>query len=197
MHTRQSAFGTGLLFVLILLAGCVPYSDHPLTAPSAAIDDPDLIGNWYADDDGKRNLIRISRGKAPGQVRVLLEEEDETEPADLSKLSGHLGEIAGKRYMNLRSDDPDDDVPGFIFVRYAIAEGRLGIAISDPTKLEQAIESGKLEGEIIKGKWYSTAHITAGTAALAEFVAGNDAEIFMETLYLQPLEDKAASSGND
>lgn len=189
MHTPKPIHAICLLLILILTA-CVPYSDHPLTPLAKAVEDPALIGDWYVDENDKRTFFHILRGEKAGDIRIRIEEENETEPGEFSILSGHLGKLAGERYMNLLSNDPKDDIPGFMFVRYRIEDGKLGISLSDPSRLEQAIKSKALEGELIKSKWFTTAHITAGTRQLQRFMAENQADVFMEIRYLQRLESK-------
>ena len=187
---RRTSSLIRLVLLTTLLAGCIPYSDFPLTAPETARDDPAIIGDWYAEENGERSIFRISKGEQTGTILVTSEKTDGQDPGELSRLRGHLSIIDGRRYMNILSDDPDEEIPGYMFVRYSVDDGRLGIAINDPDRLFEFVETGRLEGEVIRHEWSRSLHITASIEKLRRFVSEHDAEIFMETRYLERLTDK-------
>ena len=182
-----------LVLLTAMLAGCIPYSDFPLTSPDSATDDPAIIGDWYAEENGRRTLFRIGKGKSAGAIVISIEEQDGGDPGDVTRLRGHLSVIDGKTYLNILSDDPGEEIPGYMFARYVIDEERLGIAINDPDYLLESVESGKLEGEIIELEWSRSLHITASSEKLQRFVAEHDRELFMETTYLERLKDDTPS----
>jgi hypothetical protein len=178
-----------LLMLTAMLAGCIPYSDFPLTPPDAATDDPAIIGDWYAEENGTRSLFRIGRGESAGAIVISIEEQNDEDAGDVTRLRGHLSIIDGKSYLNILSDDPGEEIPGYMFARYVIEEGRLGIAINDPDYLLESVESGELEGEVIEHEWSRSLHITASSEELQRFVAKHDRQLFMETTYLERLHD--------
>ncbi|MEJ2309219.1 MAG: hypothetical protein P8Z31_04975 [Gammaproteobacteria bacterium] len=192
MHTsiRHPYSLLRLVILTTMLAGCIPYSDFPLTPPDSATDDSALIGDWYAEENGRRSIFRIGQGERAGAIVISIEEQDNGETGDVTRLRGHLSIIDGKTYLNILSDDPGEEIPGYMFARYAIDGGRLGIAINDPDYLLESVESGDLEGEIIEHEWSRSLHITASSEKLQRFVAEHDRQLFMETTYLERLRDR-------
>ncbi|MFH0730279.1 MAG: hypothetical protein V2B19_28550 [Pseudomonadota bacterium] len=41
------------VWLAAVVSGCIPYSDHPLTAPDTDGPDPAILGSWGVHDDGE------------------------------------------------------------------------------------------------------------------------------------------------
>ena len=75
-----------------------------------------------------------------------------------------------------------------MFLKYTLRSGSLGFAFMDSDVTEKAIKDGTLKGNVNKGNWFSSVHITEGQKKLQEFILRNDKKLFQEMKYLPKLE---------
>ncbi|MBW1744761.1 MAG: hypothetical protein JRJ47_15255 [Deltaproteobacteria bacterium] len=95
-------------------------------------------------------------------------EFDKNWELEASEFSGHTSSLEGNKYLNL---SPANEPPGYIFT----------------DAVEKGIDNGFLNGEVKRGKWSSSIHITEGQKELQQFILKNDKALFPETKYLQKL----------
>lgn len=189
-----------VFFLIVLCAGCVPYSDHPLTDPDPETLDSTIFGTWYWTEGDETGYVHIGLHQDPGRLRVLMVELDRDGDLDISEFTGHTSLLNGKTYLNLQWVRPAHEVPGYLLVKYAVQGNSLGIALADPNLFEQAIQSGSLQGSLKNADRVSSVHIRAGQKQLQQFIVQHDPAIFEEMKYLHQLtlpDNRSRSSRTD
>ncbi|MFH1156723.1 MAG: hypothetical protein V1793_23210 [Pseudomonadota bacterium] len=178
-----------LLILFMLMAGCVPYSEHPLTPPDNGSIDAELLGTWFWKEKDESGYIHVGLEQKTRLLRVLMVAFNRNNELDESEFSGHTSFLSGNRYLNLKWVRPGADAAnGYMLIRYRVEPGRLGIAMMDNVPLEKAIRSGAIAGSVEKEKWASSIRITEGQTKLQSFILGNDSQLFPELKYLKRLD---------
>jgi len=175
-------------FSMIFVLGCVPYSDNPLSDPDKEKIDPSIIGTWVWKDDKETGFIHIGLDEKTKLLRFIMLDIDSDGELETSEYAGHTSSLKGNKYLNLKCvDAAQEDIPGYIFVKYVLPPDSLGIASMDGDPAEKAIMDGTLKGKVKKGKWSSSVHITDGQKKLQEFFLKKDKELFPDMQYLARL----------
>lgn len=193
MHTPEKRVGNPMRNLLValsflLLAGCIPDAENPLTAPDKASLDHSLLGTWGWQEDDESGFIHIGLDERSRRLRVVMVDFDKEREIEISAFIGHTSSLDGKKYLNLKWDHPAQaDIAGYIIVKYRVNSTSLGIALMDGNVVETAIESGSLDGSLEKGKASYQLHITAGQNRLRAFVVENDKALFPEMKYVRTL----------
>lgn len=173
-----------LILALLTLAGCVAYSDQPLTDLGAQPIDTALIGSWSIVDQDESVYLHIGLDKDPRQLRVLMVETNKKRELGYAEFTGHNSRINGRQYLNLKSKDPADPAPGYLIMKYTVDGNALGLAFMHNKVAADAIARGKLKGETDPDDRFSAAHITESQKKLRRFVAKHDQELFGEMTYM-------------
>jgi len=175
------------IFICIMLIwGCIPYSDNPITEPDEEKIDTAIFGSWFWNDAQDSGYIHIGRDEDTRMMRLVMSEFDKHGQLKVSEFLGHTSTLAGKTYMNLKWVRPAGDQPGgFLLVKYAMRPDALGLAVMSPGAVEEAIKSSALEGKLKKGNLTSEIRITAVSRQLQRFIQLNDQKLFPEMVYLQ------------
>ena len=176
-----------LLLLLVSIGGCVPYSDDPLTDPGQQAMDATIYGTWYWKDDHEVGYVHMGLDKESKLLQVHMVEFGQNGEMHVSQLTGHTSSFSDHTYLNLKWVNAKDENPGYLFVKYEAKGDVLTIALMNNETAEKAIHAGRLKGEVIKGKWSSTAHITESGESLRQFVAEQDRELFKEKTSLHGL----------
>jgi hypothetical protein len=179
-----------VLLAILLLTGCVPYADTPLTDPGEQELDTAIMGTWYWKEAGNRGYLHIGREEDSGLLRCFLMDFDDDGELDLSAYEGHTSQLGGKRYLNVRVvGDNGKAAGGYLLVRYDVRPDALGLHVMESEPVKKAITAGTLEGVEKKqeGDWVGTLHITADREKLQAFVLENDAVLFSELKYMPRL----------
>ena len=171
-----------LTALLIVLAGCVPYSDHPLTEPDKANLDTSIFGTWYWHEESDSGYIHFGTDYSSGLLRVVMLEYGRDGRMDATMYSGHTSFLGGNNYLNLKQTHPQQDDRGYMIIRYRLKNGMFGISLMDNTAAENAIKEGSLKGKI---KGYT--HITEGQPKLQTFILENDEKLYKDTAFLKRL----------
>jgi hypothetical protein len=170
------------------MIGCVPYSKHPLTDRKANEKDPRLIGDWFHVQGGETLHLHVGHGKQPGSLRLVMVEQDSDSVLDLTRWTGHISRLDGNRYLNVEEVPPDPNTPGYLFVKYRIEGDRLCLALASDQKFQEAIQAGRLQGNVRKEKYGSTVFITEKQKGLQPFVRENVQELFPDESCLTRLQ---------
>ncbi len=174
--------------IFIILAGCVPYSDNPITDANVDTMDTSLYGTWFWKKENESGFIHFGYIYKSKLLHVMMLDIKNTGELDVSEYVGHTSLLKGNRYLNLKQLRPADESPGYLIIKYVIDKGRLGISIIDNDVVRKAIKDGSLKGELTKTGWSSSVHITAGQKKLRKFVLKQDKVLFKETVYLRRLD---------
>lgn len=173
---------------IVVLFGCVPSSDNPLTEPDKDLIDSSISGTWFWHGDAESGYIHIGLDKETKLLRLLMTEFDRDGTMEASEFIGHTSAINGHRYLNLKYVHPaEEGVSGYLLVKYDLKDARLGIGLMSNGAVEKAIKNGKLKGIVEKGKWSTTVRITEAPQRLRTFVLQNDNALFPEMVFLPEL----------
>lgn len=147
---------TFVLFFLFSVFGysCTPVTSvNPLSDPASITFDERLKGVWhYHTEDDSDVYLHI--GKALDNKTLMLSIEH-MKNGTLSTSSSIMfpAKINNNNYMSVQFNENTDDIPrnhlGYYFAKYEIPDnGRLIISFMDTGKIIEAIEAGKLKGQI-------------------------------------------------
>mgnify|MGYP001817757329 CR=1 FL=1 len=170
--------------ITISLLGCIPYSDNPLTDPGKQDIDSSIMGTWFWKEKNENGYIHIGLDEDSKQLRFVMAVFDKDGGLDTSQFSGHTSSLGENTYLNLY---PSHEPGGYMLVKYSFKKDTLGIALTNTDVVEKAINNGSLNGEIKKGQWSSSIHITEEQKKLQQFVLHNDKALFPETKYMGKL----------
>jgi hypothetical protein len=172
---------------LLALAGCVAYSDHPLTDPGAQPIDTALIGSWAVVEEGEEVYLHIGYDKDTRRLRLLMVEIGRDRQLRATGFTAHTSKLRDRRYLNLKADDPDAAAPDWLIVKYAVDGDSLHVAFMNNGAAVDAIRSGKIQGEADPDDRSAAAHLTAAQRPLQRFVTRHDQDLFGETSAMQRL----------
>jgi len=142
-----------ITFLIIFVLGCVPCSDNPLTDPNKEQIDSSILGTWFWKDENESGYIHIGLDKESKLLRLMMLEFDRDGKLEASEFSGHTSSLGGNRYLNLKWVRPlQNEITGYMFVKYTVSPVSLGIAFMDNEVAEKAIKKGVLKGKVKKHK---------------------------------------------
>ncbi len=158
-----------LFIVLLLLNGCstVTSLEH-VGLNSDAKAGQALSGDWTA-QNGDANFAH----QGDGRVTVSIKPPKKGIPAALP-FDVYLRRSGAQSFVSLVNPD-DKDMPGYLFLRYRQRDdGNLEAWIPDSLFFREAIEEGRLAGEIQGSRFNRIVLITATQQELADFLAKAD-----------------------
>lgn len=173
-----------MCFVVVCFLGCVPYADIPLTDPDEQPLDARLMGTWYWKAESDSGYIHIGLDEPGKMLRLMLVEFDREGKMVATEFYGHTSKLKDNTYLNLKRVHPEDQEPGYLFIKYSLMSGSLGISIMNAQIVAKDIESGSLKGTVTKGQWTSNIHITASRKALQQYILTHDGPLYSEVNYL-------------
>ncbi len=177
-----------ILCSIVSFLGCVPYSDHPLTAPDKKQIDSSIIGTWFWKDEQEVGYIHIGLDEESNLLRLMMLDFGKDGALAASEFSGHTSRLNGNSYLNLKWVRPvKDEITGYIFVKYVVNSDSLCIALMDSDLAEKAISDGSIKGKAKSGNQSPSVHITAGQKKLQGFILEKDKELFPEMKCLPKL----------
>ncbi len=170
----------------ILVAACVPVSDHPLTEPDPAKLDQSVFGTWYWRDSSSTGFVHMGKDEKTGLLQVYMVELKNDGDVDLSEFSGHTSEVGQGKYFNLKGELSESEPEGYIFVKYRIDRDEMSFSLPELDAVEKAIEEGKLAGEVAKGQFLNDVHITDKPENIRKFFTETK-DLFQEETHLKRL----------
>jgi hypothetical protein len=176
------------------LAGCPVESDQPLGPADQAKEDSALYGVWYANENDSPAWFHIYRPNAadPGVIEVMIVSQDANGVGDSERYSGHLSEVDGLRFVNIRGPVTGDAPSGpYYLVNYRVAaDGALELRLLREATAEAAIAADRLAGErTADGK--PTDHVTDTPERIRAYVAATDPSLlFDDPIRLEPVRAK-------
>ncbi len=179
MHRGVWTLVAGGLF----LAGCVD-STKPLVDPQKAKPDKGLWGLWrHVDQEGHISFYHIGQAGdewPDGVFRVVGVSHREGKVEPPGEMLLFTAQVGGKSYLNIAEPKPAllekikekgwEAVEGYFLWRYQIEGDRLTVWAMDNEAKRQAIEAGKLKGEMSAGQ-VRFAKFTDTPENLARFLA--------------------------
>jgi len=191
-----------ILFMVIFLGGCVPYSDNPLTDPNSEKIDAAILGTWFWNEESDSGFVHIGLNKESKLLQVIMIEHDKDGTIDVSEFNGHTSSLGNNKYLNLKWVRPADEPKGYLLIKYSTEGESLAISLLNAKMIENAIKEGSLKGTVGKGKYAYSLSITEEQKKLQPFVLKHDKELFQEKNNLnrlnlpQPNSKATATSDN-
>ena len=191
-----------ILFMVIFLGGCVPYSDNPLTDPNSEKIDAAILGTWFWNEESDSGFVHIGLNKESKLLQVIMIEHDKDGTIDVSEFNGHTSSLGNNKYLNLKWVRPADESKGYLLIKYSTEGESLAISLLNAKMIENAIKEGSLKGTVDKGKYAYSLSITDEQKKLQQFVLKHDKELFQEKNNLnrlklpQPNSKATATSDN-
>ena len=177
-----------IFFSIVLVLGCVPYSDHPITSPDKKHLDSSILGTWFWKDKDESGYIHIGLDEKSKLLRLMMLEFDRHGELEASEFSGHTSSLNGNKYLNLKWLRPvQKEITGYIFLKYVVSSDSLCIAFMDSDVAEKAINDKSLRGKVENDKGSLSVHITEGQKKLQDFIIQKDKELFSEVKCLPKL----------
>lgn len=182
---RLAAGLWGMLAVLVV-AACVPTSEHPIRSGPPA--DKDIVGTWHGTlEDGAAIYLHILRRTDDQLGAILVIGSDEAESRDewaaFRIVTAKVGE---QRYMSALWDLNDGEPVkgreiGYHLLRYALEpDGSLAIHSVNEEKLLAAVRDGLLDGKIDKTDWNEEVRVTASSEQLAAYLQTIDPAVLFD-----------------
>ena len=191
-----------ILFMVIFLGGCVPYSDNPLTDPNSEKIDAAILGTWFWNEESDSGFVHIGLNKESKLLQVIMIEHDKDGTIDVSEFNGHTSSLGNNKYLNLKWVRPADEPKGYLLIKYSTEGESLAISLLNAKMIENAIKEGCLKGTVGKEKYAYSLSITEEQKKLQPFVLKHDKELFQEKNNLnrlnlpQPNSKATATSDN-
>ena len=191
-----------ILFMVIFLGGCVPYSDNPLTDPNSEKIDAAILGTWFWNEESDSGFVHMGLNKESKLLQVIMIEHDKDGTIDVSEFNGHTSSLGNNKYLNLKWVRPADEPKGYLLIKYSTEGESLAISLLNAKMIESAIKEGSLKGTVGKEKYAYSLSITEEQKKLQQFVLKHDKELFQEKNNLnrlklpQPNSKATATSDN-
>lgn len=164
------------VLAIIILAGCVPYADKPLTDFGDQKIDSTLFGSWCWKDDNEQGYIHIGLNEKNGKLNVTMT-EFKGHRIKTTQFSGHTSILKSNRYMNLKQTVPKDNAPGWLIIKYSTSADSLTVGLMNFPPVKDAIKNKKIEGVIEDEKNPYTV-IKDSRKNLQQFLIDHDASLF-------------------
>ena len=179
------------LFTLLLLIacfGCVPHADYPLGSIDDAPNDTFLLGTWFWNEEADSGYIHIGRVPKSPLLNLVMVTRYRDGSMTVSEFNGHLSTLGDDTYLNLKwLRPPQTPVTGYLLVKVTAGPQSLKIGLLNGQAMEDAVNSGLLEGAVDGDGWGSTVRITASPEKLRAFFIGRGKELFPDSAQLSRL----------
>ncbi len=170
-----------LLFGALLgLAGCLPVSKNPLSAPEDATADARLAGVWYGKSGEDTVYLHFVAGKAAAMDAVEVDHGGNGD-AHATIYTVFPTVIEGGHYLNIRDKKATDKL--YYLARYHMGKsGEMSIWLMSEKAAARAIKAEKLTGKIKtknlpSGSLDRDITLTSSTEELAAYVRKGDPEL--------------------
>jgi len=170
--------------IMLLLTGCIPYSDNPLSDQSKEALDDSIIGTWFWNEQDDYGFVHIGKDTDDKTLLITMIEFKNAGRIDTTEFKGHTSRLASHRFLNLKWTKPQDWNKGYIFIKYEVIADTLVFSSPDLSVLEKAVRSGALRGEIASS---GDVLIHAGQNELRSYIVVNDKALFANSSTLTRL----------
>ena len=165
-------------FLLFVLAGCTRF-EHPIIGEQGPTLDPGLVGRWVLDNDEGHYEIEVRPDGDGGVVHPLIvapkSKDEKIDDTDMRLITARVGNLS---FGSARSDEHAAD--GWTFFRYRLEGEKLIVIFGDDDYWKDAVSNGTLAGALEKGKYMTTANVTATGDELREFLLGFAPVIYLD-----------------
>jgi hypothetical protein len=178
--------------VLPLLAACIPETDTWLSDPAGAAPDPALVGTFLGGSGRERHVIvtqavKRKDGKPTAAMHLvwaqLQPDNDEKTVVWASYRAWPARLPGGLTALNLErvahGPHTANIAPRRFFALYRVgADGAVTVRMPRNRPWSRAVQSGAIEGRVVKGRYFDRITITASRDKLARYIADHAATLF-------------------
>jgi hypothetical protein len=177
-----------LAVFILLLTGCIPYSDSPLSDQSKEIIDTAIIGTWFWNEESDQGFIHIGRDTDEKTLLITMVEFKNDGRVETSEFRAFTSRISSHRYLNLKWARPKESESGYFFMKYVVTADVFECSFPDHGFIADAVKSGALKGKVLSpGELAPTILIQASQDELRKFFLKNDAVLFKDSSKLKRL----------
>jgi hypothetical protein len=175
-----------LIFISFILisAGCIPYSDTPLTDQAVETPDASLFGTWFWNEASDHGFVHIGKDADNKTLLITMVEYRDDGRVDSTEFKGHTSRVGSLRFMNLKWTKPNESDKGYLLVKYEVSGDTLKCSFPSLTVLKKAVESSALKGEILSS---GDVLIHASQEQLKKYIVKNEKTVYPDSSSLKKL----------
>lgn len=174
-----------------VLAGCKVDAVEPIVPLASAQADPALYGVWRFREKDDLTYVHIGSAFALGEAREgqpmrVVIVDHQRNGVTVEDYLAYGTRIGRDRYLSV-AQEQNGKREGYLFVRYRVEGNAVRFATVDGKALAAAIRAGRVQGTV-QGEGLATdATITAGSPAIATFLADDGGKLFNPPVVLRRL----------
>lgn len=179
-----------LFWVLVLLSACIPDSRYPLPPPPDGKGDDRLIGRWVSEEENEKGYADVAPAGG-GYYHVLIKDGPDDTDAE-TEMDIVTTSIGGRWYMTMigaeQTEEAGSKEPRYHIAHYDFtAQGELAIQLMSWEALAEDVRAGRVAGEVKPGEHWDDVLLTAGSEALAAYIAAADPDRIFAGVLLAPM----------
>ncbi len=182
-----------LLWTLVataaVLAGCKVDAVEPIVATASAQADPALYGVWRFREKDELTYVHIGPASTlgaakEGQPMRIVMVDHKPNGMSVEEYLAYGAHVGRARYLSVAQEE-NGKREGYLFVRYRVEGDAVRFATVNDKALAQAIRAGRIEGTVRGEGLGAEATITAGSPAIAAFLATSGSALFNAPVMLR------------
>jgi hypothetical protein len=175
-HIRRMAAGLALA---VLLAGCLPESEHPVAAADPTKNDARLWGSWISEEEDGYMIAHVFATEKD-TLSIAMAEHGVEGLGEIETYDVHVTNLPSGDYLNVVTTGSE---AGYLIGKYQF-DGTDAVSVWFPGNeaLEQAVTSGKLPGTTKVEGGMTDVRITASPEQWQAFLAKPPAGFYDEPI---------------
>ena len=175
-HIRRMVAG---LAVAVVLAGCLPESEHPVAAADPAKNDARLWGSWISEEEDGYMVAHVFATE-DGRLSISIAEHGVEGLGEIETYDVHVTNLPSGDYLNVVVTGSE---AGYLIGKYQF-DGTNAVSVSfvGNAALEQAVKSGKLPGTTKVEAGMTDVRVAATPEQWQAFLAKPPAGLFDEPI---------------
>jgi len=166
----------------LLLAACLPESEHPVSAADPEHGDPRLWGAWINEAEDGFTVAHVLATEG-GTLHLVTIDHDVEGVGGVDEYDGHVSRLKVGDYLNVRVTGSET---GYLVAKYRFdGKDKVIIALTETAALEQAVRDGKLAGTFTDEGGTPDLRITATSEQWQAFLAKPPADLYGEDIVFE------------
>jgi hypothetical protein len=167
------------LAVAVVLAGCLPESEHPVAAADPAKNDARLWGSWISEEEDGYMVAHVFATE-DGKLSISIAEHGVEGLGEIETYDVHVTNLPSGDYLNVVVTGSE---AGYLIGKYQF-DGTNAVSVSfvGNAALEQAVKSGKLPGTTKVEAGMTDVRVAATPEQWQAFLAKPPAGLFDEPI---------------
>jgi hypothetical protein len=175
-HIRRMAAGLALA---VLLAGCLPESEHPVAPADPAKNDARLWGSWISEEEDGYIVAHVFATEED-KLRIATAEHGVEGLGEIETYDVHVTNLPSGDYLNIVVTGSE---AGYLIGKYKFdGMNTVSVSLAANEALEQAVKSGKLAGTTKVEGGMTDVRITASPEQWQAFLTKPPAGFFDEPI---------------